>query len=202
MKDTPAQYLVLWAIMADKRLSAAAKCVATVLLLKYRNHKTGQCNPSFGELAKLVGRTRRPVIAAFGELRDLGWIDWTGTKGGSPSNTNNFSFFLEPLPVLSSAPVSPAAPVLNTTPTGAVDSTQPVLRTAHEPSMNHLNHRSAARLQGKEGVRVRHDSAHADRWRRYWVSIDQPEPAFSRRNGYYLKPLPSLDPPAITENAA
>ena len=49
----PAHYLVLWAIMADKRLSAAAKCVATVLLLKYRNHKTGQCNPSFGELAKL-----------------------------------------------------------------------------------------------------------------------------------------------------
>jgi hypothetical protein len=54
---TPAHYLVFWSIMSDAELSAAAKCVATVLLLQYRNHKTGQCNPSFGELAMCVGRT-------------------------------------------------------------------------------------------------------------------------------------------------
>jgi hypothetical protein len=203
MKDTPAHYLVLWAIMADKRLSAAAKCVATVLLLKYRNHKTGQCNPSFGELAKLVGRTRRPVIAAFGELRDLGWIDWTGTKGGTPSNTNNFQFYLEPKPVLSTAPVSSTAPVLNATPTGAVDSTQPVLRTAHEPSIEPSRTIAARRaLKAKAGFKVHSDSKYADGWRRYWSSIGQPEPAYSQRDGCYLQPLPSLLPPRITESAA
>ena len=59
MKHTPVQYFVLWAIMADEQLSASAKCIATVLLLKYRNHATNQCNPGFTALAKCVGRKRR-----------------------------------------------------------------------------------------------------------------------------------------------
>jgi hypothetical protein len=201
-KETPAQYLVLWAIMADQRLSAAAKCVATVLLLRFRNHKTNQCNPSFGELAKCVGRTRRPVIEALNELKKFGWLDWTGTKGGSPANTNDFKFFLNPQPVLQTAPVLNTTPVLNSAPTGAVHDAQPVLQTAHELSKNHLNHRSAARLQGREGFRVHTESQHADHWRRYWVTIGKPEPAFSRRDGYYLEPLPSLLPPEPAESAA
>lgn len=137
-KEAPAHYAVLWEIMADPGLSAAAKCCATVLLLKYRNHITGQCNPGFGTLSKMVGRTRRPVIAALNELKDVGWIKWTGTKGGSSANTNNFVFFMERQPVSSTAPVPRTAPVLPTTRRGAADSAQGVLQTAHELSKNHL----------------------------------------------------------------
>lgn len=189
MKDTPAHYLVLWAIMADARLSAAAKCVATVLLLQYRNHKTGQCNPSFRELAKRVGRTRRPVIAALNELREFGWVDWQGTKGGSPANTNNFQFYLEPRPVSSTAPVQPTAPVLYEAQTGAADSTQPVLQTAHEPSRNHLEPEARAR-----GLKVRTDTPLGDRYRRWWSATGQREPAYSQKTGYYLSLLPPLPP--------
>jgi hypothetical protein len=93
--------------------------------------------------------------------------------------------------------------VLNTTPTGAADSAQPVLRTAHEPSIEPSKTILARRaLKAKEGVRVHSDSPYADGWRRYWVSIGQPEPAFSRRDGYYLAPLPSLLPPDRVESAA
>ena len=102
-KKTPAHYLVLWAIMADERLSAAAKCVATVLLLQFRNHKTSVCNPSFTTIAHCVGRRRRSVIDAINELRELGWMDWEGTAGGRPTNTNNFQFFLKPRPVQQTA---------------------------------------------------------------------------------------------------
>jgi hypothetical protein len=100
---SPAHYLVLWAIMADERLSAAAKCVAIVLLLQFRNHKTSVCNPSFTTIAQCVGRKRRSVIDAINELKELGWMDWEGTAGGRPTNTNNFQFFLKPRPVQRSA---------------------------------------------------------------------------------------------------
>jgi hypothetical protein len=73
---SPAHYLVLWAIMEDVRLSAAAKCVATVLILQFRNHKTSVCNPSFTTIGKCVGRKRRSVIDAINELKELGWMDW------------------------------------------------------------------------------------------------------------------------------
>lgn len=91
---------ILWAIMEDARLSAAAKCVATVLLLKFRNEQTKVCNPSFGTMAKCVGRKRRSVM-------EFGWATWTGTLGGSTENTNQFYF---------SPPVQSAAPVQDTTP--------------------------------------------------------------------------------------
>jgi hypothetical protein len=107
--------------MADERLSAAAKCVATVLLLQFRNHKTSVCNPSFTTIAQCVGRKRRSVIDAINELKDLGWMDWEGTAGGSPTNTNNFQFYLKPRPVQQTAPVQDTAPVQSSALTGAAD---------------------------------------------------------------------------------
>ena len=175
-----AHYQILWAIMADERLSAAAKCVATALLLKYRNNETGQCNPSYGKLAKAVGRTRRPVIAAFGELRELGWIDWTGTKGGTPSNTNSFQFFLTPKPVLHTAPVSSTTPVLDTTPTGAADSTQPVLRTAHELSINHLRTIKACRVAKTTPTKTEYSE---DFETKFWVPYPR-SPTMSKKEAW------------------
>jgi hypothetical protein len=87
--------------------------------------------------------------------------------------------------------------------TGAAERTQPVQYTAHEPSIEPSRTiRGTLRLKGQEGVRVHSDTPQADQWRRYWTSIGQPEPAYSRRDGYYLRPLPSLLPPEITESAA
>jgi hypothetical protein len=162
MKDTPAQYLALWAIISDEQLSASAKCVATVLLLKFRNHKTNQCNPGFSTLAKCVGRKRRSVIDALNELKAAGWIDWEGTKGGSPANTNHYQFFLKPRPVQQTAPVQPNAP------TGAVECTKPVQHTAHELSIEPSERPKP--LSAKQGVKVRHGSPEADQWRRYWAA--------------------------------
>ncbi|MCK1533152.1 MULTISPECIES: helix-turn-helix domain-containing protein [unclassified Bradyrhizobium] len=192
-KEEAAHYQVLWSITADPNISAAAKVCATVLLLKYRNHITGQCNPGFGTLAKLIGRTRRPTIAALNELKEAGWIKWSGTKGGSPANTNNFVFMLQPQPVTNTAPVLSTTPVPFTAPTGAADSTQPVLRTAHEPSKNHPE--PIGELTPKKGVSVRRDTPAGDAWARYWRENGIPEPAYSRKTGYYLKALPSLMPP-------
>jgi hypothetical protein len=202
-KKTPAHYLVLWAIMADVRLSAAAKCVATVLLLQFRNHKTSVCNPSFTTIAQCVGRKRRSVIDAINELKDLGWMDWEGTAGGSPTNTNNFQFYLKPRPVQQTAPVQDTAPVQSSALTGAAERTQPVQYTAHEPSIEPSRTiNGATRLKGQEGFRVHSDGPQADEWRRYWTSIGKPQPAYSQRDGYYLKPLPSPWPPQHAESAA
>ncbi|UQD96144.1 helix-turn-helix domain-containing protein [Bradyrhizobium japonicum] len=192
-EETPAQYLVLWAIMADASISAAAKCVAIALLLKFRNHQTGQCNPGFSALAAVVGRKRRSVIDALNELKGAGWIDWVGTKGGSPSNTNSFHFYLEP--VQFSAPVQPGAPVQLSAQTGAAERTQPVQYTAHEPSIEPSE--PSGMLRAKKGFRVKRDTPSGDRWQRYWHETSQPEPPYSRRTGEYLRPLPSQDPPAF-----
>jgi Helix-turn-helix domain len=199
---SPAHYLVLWAIMADERLSAAAKCVATVLLLQFRNHKTSICNPSFNTIAQCVGRKRTSVIEALNQLKQFGWMDWQGTSGGSPTNTNNFHFFLAPQPVRNTVPVQDSAPVRDSAQTGTGYRTKPVRDTGHEPSIEPSRTISdAMRLKGKEGVRIHSDSPYADRYRRHWASIGQPEPAFSQRDGYYIELLPPL-PPEHAENAA
>ena len=165
-----AKYGVLWAIMADTELSASAKCVATVLLLKYRNHKTGRCNPSFASIAAAVGRTRRPIIAAVQELQARGWIELVGTKGGGRGNTNNIAFCAGPrgetvppaAPLRRSEKVLPTAPVLSTT--------ERVLQTAHELSRT----TSLREEDGEERTPVRApDGAHEffpdfeEFWRHY-----------------------------------
>ncbi|MGX1417436.1 helix-turn-helix domain-containing protein [Bradyrhizobium elkanii] len=127
------QHDILWGIMEDARLSAAAKCVATVLLLKFRNQDTKVCNPSFSTIAKCVGRKRRSVIDAVNELKEMGWVQWTGTLGGSTENTNQFGF--SPQPVQQTAPVQDTTPVQCSADTGAAERTAPVQYTAHEPSI-------------------------------------------------------------------
>ena len=74
-KSTPWHYKVLWAIMADPDLQAPSKCAATVLLLKFHNHKTGQCNPSYSAVGKLLGRDRSNAVNAINALKAAGWIE-------------------------------------------------------------------------------------------------------------------------------
>lgn len=85
-------YATLWAIMKDPRPSAAAKCAATVCILKFRNNETGKCNPSFTTIGREMGRGRTAAIDAINQLKALGWLTVESTKGGAKSNTSNFVF--------------------------------------------------------------------------------------------------------------
>ena len=164
-KSTPWHYKVLWAIMADPGLKAPSKCVATVLLLKYHNHKTGQCNPSYSTVGKLLGRDRRNVINAINDLRAGGWIEWMGTKGGSSSNTNAFKFKMNgpastgdevvtptgdelvTLPVTKSSPVMNSSPVMKSSMRGDELVTLPVTKSSHDLSIElSKNHKESCRV--------------------------------------------------------
>jgi hypothetical protein len=119
--DSRARFAQLHAILADEELSSTAKCVATALLLKFRNTKTGRCNPSFAAIAKAIGRKRRAIVPAVAELKASGWLKIVGTKGGSSANTNSFVFDLTAKQrVQCTTPVTSAE---DDTPTGVVDDT-------------------------------------------------------------------------------
>jgi hypothetical protein len=208
-KRAPAHYQLLWALMADDGLSAAAKCVATILLLQFRNHQTAQCNPSFATIAERVGRKRRAVIDAINELKGRGWLKWEGTAGGSSANTNNFQFLFRTTSAADCTPTGASddtGAVEHTT--GAAERTRPVQYTAHEPSIEPSNNQSSAVRcliddeKRQRGVNVRCESPSGYRWQRYWRENRIPEPIRSTRTDCYLG-LPSQDPPGyLVESAA
>ena len=121
----PQKYAFLWRLMTDAALSASAKVVATTLLLKFHNTKTGRCNPSIGAIAEAIGRRRRTIFPAIAELKDAGWITVESTGGGSSSNTNHFDFDFGRVSSATPPPVSPASPVSQMA--------EGVSSTAHEP---------------------------------------------------------------------
>jgi hypothetical protein len=164
-KSTPWHYKVLWGIMADPALQAPSKCAATVLLLKYHNHKTGKCNPSYSTIAKLLGRHQRNVINAINDLKAGGWIEWIGTKGGSAANTNAFKFKMKGqastsdevatpaedeignLPVTKSPPVMKSSRVTKSSMRGDEVVTLPVTKSPYDLSLElSKNHKESCRV--------------------------------------------------------
>src|SRR5262249_14203477 len=97
MKKTsaPDRYDFLWRLFADTNLSSSAKCAATVMLLQYRNHRTGLCNPSYASIAKAIGLARRNAINAVRELADSRWINIESTLGVGKKNTSKITFKIE-----------------------------------------------------------------------------------------------------------
>jgi hypothetical protein len=94
--STATKYQILWGIIADPRLRSTPKLVAVVLLLKFLNLQTGQCNPSVPTIARLIGKCDRTVTLAINALRSSGWLVVRGTRGGSKEHTNQFDFRLRP----------------------------------------------------------------------------------------------------------
>jgi len=185
-KSTPWHYKVLWAIMADPGLKAPSKCVATVLLLKYHNHKTGQCNPSYSTVGKLLGRDRRNVINAINDLRAGGWIEWMGTKGGSSSNTNAFKFKMNgpastgdevvtptgdelvTLPVTKSSPVMNSSPVMKSSMRGDELVTLPVTKSSHDLSIElSKNHKESCRVAKATPTKNKYSKEFEEAWQAY-----------------------------------
>jgi len=82
----------LWAIIGDRDLISTDKIVATAMLLKFRNKDTGQCNPSYGTVADVIGMSRDTVMDAIARIEAAGYLTVRGTKGGSTRNTNQFEF--------------------------------------------------------------------------------------------------------------
>ena len=208
-----AVYDLLWAMMADPKLKAPAKCVGVALALKFRNVQTGQCNPSFATLAKVVGRERRSVIEAVTELKEAGWVWWEATGGGSKANTNKFTFprltGVE-LDTRTGAEVDTGAE-LGTT--GVEFSTSGVSNSAHELSIEPLKNLSAeaqrsegsalpawAKPAGKGKYFVEVESPGGDLIRRYHQAIGQKLPIVSQRQNAFI--VPYVTPPGAAPVAA
>ncbi len=147
------KFRLLEVILAEPKLSAAAKNVATVLLIKFHNAETGRCFPSYESIAAALGRKRRATIDATQELTDSGWVTAEITNGRS----NRFVFAfdrLNPEMVQSTAPpdeptsaVHCTPEVQYTAPPSAVHCTPEVQYTAPEPS------REPSRVPEKEEER-------------------------------------------------
>jgi helix-turn-helix protein len=120
------KYDFLWRMFADTVLSFTGKVVATTLLLKFHNTKTGQCNPSIATIAKAIGRGRRTTFYAITELKETGWITVKSTGGGSSRNTDQFDFDFERLQSIAPVGVQESAP--------EQDFARGVQDPAHEPS--------------------------------------------------------------------
>ncbi|QDM22211.1 hypothetical protein FIU28_14395 [Tardiphaga sp. vice154] len=122
--EAKAKFALILAILEDAEISASAKTVATALLFKFQNTKTGRCNPSVASIATAVGRQRRAVFPSIEELKNRGWLIVEGSKGGAPGTTNSFRFNRQR--VLHTAPVTDVA---HNTPTDVADDTRVVERT-------------------------------------------------------------------------
>ena len=137
--DASAKFEFAQRVLADSGLSSTAKCVVMVLLLKFHNRRTGQTNPSLGEIANHIGLSRRAVIPAIAELKQSGWVDIESTKGGSQRNTNRYKFDFSRM-----SPVSPTSPVTGEEDCtgeedftrGAKKTSKGVKQTSHEPLKN------------------------------------------------------------------
>jgi hypothetical protein len=119
-----AKFALILAILADEEISASAKTVATALLLKFQNTKTGRCNPSIASIATAVGRQRRAIFLSIDELRTRGWLVVEGSKGGAPGTTNSFKFNRQRVSQTTSV-----TGAIYDTPTGVVNDTGVVERT-------------------------------------------------------------------------
>jgi Helix-turn-helix domain len=58
-----------------------------VRIARYKNDRTGQCNPSVATLAQGIGQSERTVQRWLPELRQCGWIDYTDNRGGLGKST-------------------------------------------------------------------------------------------------------------------
>jgi hypothetical protein len=74
-------------VLSDNALSHAARNAAVRLGL-YLNVNRERCDPSYQQLGKALGCTRRSAIRAVGELIRQGWV---GIAGSSAGHRNNFS---------------------------------------------------------------------------------------------------------------
>jgi hypothetical protein len=79
---------------ADVRLGASYFRALAVMLMRFHNTKTGQCNPSLSKLASAAGVTKKTVIAATEAGEELGYLKPTAKSDGGRNRRNSYSFAL------------------------------------------------------------------------------------------------------------
>jgi hypothetical protein len=84
----------LMQLMADRKVPRTSKCVATVLLLKFIDVKTGECNPSGIEISRATSFASNTVYTALNDLKAAGWITIEGPerRGWASKRGNKYSF--------------------------------------------------------------------------------------------------------------
>jgi hypothetical protein len=92
------KWLALQAVIADLAGKSPSAVVVAAKLLDCHNGKTGQCNPSYGTLARLTGLHKRTVMEAVATLEHASWytVERTSHKdakgSGLPSNDFHFNW--------------------------------------------------------------------------------------------------------------
>ncbi|MEQ8292501.1 MAG: helix-turn-helix domain-containing protein [Roseovarius sp.] len=75
-------------VRRDADLSATARLVAHVLALDFVNVRTMRCDPSYGEIARLIGTHEKTVSRAVSQLVETGWL----TRAGGIGRSNHPSY--------------------------------------------------------------------------------------------------------------
>jgi hypothetical protein len=178
------QVKLVISVLENAKFSPLAKVVFALLLLKYRNGKTGRCDPSANTIGALVGRHERIVRGAIDELEAAGEIRTLERKGTS-SLYSFLRFDDREQPRLKTAGPGPAVFV-----------TPVRLKTAAKPAEENLlslRERAPQRLRTKasaqRGTRLPHDwsPSQADRElaRRHGLSDSQIETQGTKFRNYW-----------------
>lgn len=80
----------LESVRRDSSLSVTARLVAHVLALDFVNVRTMRCDPSYGEIADVIGKSSDTVKRAISELVEARWITRSGGIGRS--NFSSYGF--------------------------------------------------------------------------------------------------------------
>lgn len=137
-RPTPRQkFAFIHRLNGDKAISFAAKVVAVELLTRFRNNKTGLCNPGFASVAESAGCSQRTAFSAVSELKNAGWIAVESTHGGSSKCTNRYSFDFKR--VKSASPLTDAnsSPLTDAESAPVQDLSEQLQTSANEPLKNH-----------------------------------------------------------------
>lgn len=75
-------------VRRDGALSMSARVVAHALALDFVNVRTMRCDPSYGEIARLIDTSEKTVSRAVAQLVDTGWL----TRAGGIGRSNHPSY--------------------------------------------------------------------------------------------------------------
>jgi hypothetical protein len=109
MADIQAKVDLICRLASDGKLSHAQFRVATVLLLHFHNTATGECYPSYRQLAAKAQVTKKAAIVATQVLKDMGIIYFAKNNGGRCCRNTYIVKRVSPVPPLRPERVSPVA---------------------------------------------------------------------------------------------
>ena len=71
-------------------LKQSGLAVFRVLLFRFLNHYTGQCNPAYDTIGRVAGVSRRTVARALARLRAAGLLHWLASFAAGKRSSNRY----------------------------------------------------------------------------------------------------------------